>query len=354
MPRISRRPPSKIGAPPGALIHVGQRHLAQPKITCLLYTPHSLEVQTISPEAMLTWRCPTAGLAWIDVIGLHDTALMTRLGELFGIHPLAQEDILNTTQRPKLALFDNHIFLTLKSLKWQAQVGVLRPEQISLWLGDNFLISWQEQEPDDFVGIHQRLAHEGGMLRRLDTDYLAYTLLDGVVDHYFLAVEAIDERLTQLEENILVAPDSTLVASLYHIKRELVALRQAVWPLREVLGQLMRHETPLVTPATAPYWRDVYDHVVQVIELTETLRDVASGLLDIHLSNLSQRTNEVMRVLTIIATFFIPITFIASVYGMNFEFMPELHWPAAYPLVLLLMLAVSAALWVYFRRKKWF
>ncbi len=354
MPRISRRPRTKIGAPPGALVHVGQRHLTQPKVTCIHYTPEALTIEELAPEAIPAWRTAISGVAWLNITGLHDVPLMAHLGQIFGIHPLAQEDILNTTQRPKVDLFDNHLFLTLKSLKWQPGTGPVQAEQISLWLGDNFLISWQEKEPDDFEAVYQRLSHEGGRLRRLDTDYLAYTLIDGVVDNYFVAVEALDEQLAHLEENILGTSGPTLLRQLYHVKRELYALRQAVWPLREVLGKLLRHETPLVTSATTPYWRDVYDHVVQIIELTEALRDVASGLLDVHLSNLSQRTNEVMRVLTVIATFFIPITFIASVYGMNFDFMPELHWPAGYPLVLLLMLGVTLSLFWYFRRKKWF
>ncbi len=347
------RPPEKIGAPPGTLIHTGRRKMQIPRVYRLNYTAEQLdevELPADAPESQL--RAPS-GITWLDVVGLHETGLMEQIGAAFHIPPLAQEDVLSTTQRPKLDQFDSQLFLTFRALKWDNQEHLLQSEQVSLWFGEDFVVSWQEQEPNDFLVIRQRLRNEGGRMRRGGTDYLAYTLLDVVVDNYFVTMEALGDWIEVLEEEILTNPSPTALSRIYQSKRELYFMRHAVWPLREVLIQLDRQTLPAITENSRPYWRDIYDHIVQIIDLIETFREVLAAMLDVYLSSVSNRTNEVMRVLTVIATIFIPLTFVTSLYGMNFEFMPELHWPAAYPVLLLLMLVITLMMLWYFRRKKW-
>jgi magnesium transporter len=300
-----------------------------------------------------------ASVAWINVDGLHQVEVLGDLGERVGLHPLVVEDILNTAQRPKLEDYGEYLFVVLKSLYHSAAprgaVGHGDPEieQISLVLGPTYVLSFQEREGDEFEPVRDRIRTDKGRVRKAGADYLAYTLIDLIVDQYFAVLERFGDQIEALEEELIAAPTPETAHAIHHLKREMALLRKSTWPLRELLGALERSESPLIDESTKLYLRDVYDHTIQVIDTVETFRDVLSGMLDIYLSSVSNRMNEVMKVLTVISTVFIPLTFIAGVYGMNFRHMPELGWPWAYPAVWLVMLVIAVLMVLYFVRKKW-
>jgi len=287
------------------------------------------------------------------VDGIHQVEVLELLGECFGLHPLVLEDILNTDQRPKMEDFSEYIFVVLKTFSYNDQSDEVEPEQISLILGPSLVLSFQERAGDVFDPIRERIRNGKGRIRRMGADYLAYALLDSIVDHYFIVLEQVGEDVEFLEEELVTNPTPETLQTIHNLKREMIFLRKSVWPLREVIGALERGESSLIKESTGIYLRDVYDHTIQVIDTIETFRDMISGMLDIYLSSVSNRMNEVMKVLTIIATIFIPLTLVAGIYGMNFQYMPELGWRWGYPIVWLVMLVIGAVMLVYFRRKKW-
>ncbi|MFB0509709.1 MAG: magnesium/cobalt transporter CorA, partial [bacterium] len=290
-------------------------------------------------------------VTWINIDGIHKVEVIEKIGNCFNLHPLILEDILNTGQRPKIEDFGEHIFLVLKMLYYLEKEITI--EQVSLILGPNFVISFQEREGDVFNNIRERIRNNKGRIRKMGADYLAYSLLDAIVDGYFVILEKVGEEIEDIEEKLIKNPTPKTVQIIHNLKREMISLRKSVWPLREVVGVLERGESALIKKTTGIYLRDVYDHTIQVIDTIETYRDMISGMLDIYLSSISNRMNEVMKILTIIATIFIPLTFIAGIYGMNFRFMPELGWRLGYPAVLFIMVIIGIVMLFYFRRKKW-
>jgi magnesium transporter len=292
-------------------------------------------------------------VAWININGIHDIALVEAVGECFGLHPMILEDIVNSSQRPKCEEFDDYLFIAMKMLAFVETTSKLESEHVSLILGSSFVISFLEDEGDVFDAIRHRIRTGGGRIRTMKADYLAYCLMDAIVDHYFLAVERIGDRVEMYEERILTDPQPNDIQEIHRFKRELLPLRKAVWPLREVLGAIAKSDSQLLRPETRVFWRDLYDHTVQVIDMVETSRDILASLHDAYLSSLSNRMNEVMKILTIISTIFIPLTFIVGVYGMNFDFMPELKWRLGYFVVWGVMLAIGISLYVFFKRRKW-
>jgi len=308
------------------------------------------EVKTIE-ECFPFKDTPT--VTWINIDGLHEVEITEKIGKHFSIHPLILEDILHTGQRPKMEDFEDYIFLLVKMFYYDEKANEIKLEQVSLLIGSNFVISFQEREGDVFNPIRERLRNNKGRIRRMRADYLGYALLDTIVDNYFIILEKIGEKIENMEEELVTRPTPETLQTIHNLKRELIVLRKSIWPLREVVNSLERGESPLINETTGIYLRDVYDHTIQVIDTIETFRDMVSGMLDIYLSSLSNKMNEVMKVLTIIATIFIPLTFVAGIYGMNFEFMPELKWHWGYFAALLVMAAVSVFMVFYFRRKKW-
>ena len=343
----------KAGLPPGTLIHVGERKSERTRITLLDYgEDHCEEREVVGIDECLQDKDPRS-IIWINVSGLHQVDLIEKLNKCFGLHPLVVEDILNTNQRPKLEDFGGYMYIVLKMIFLTDPRQEVMTEQVSLILGPNYLISFQESETDVFEPIRERIRSGKGRLRKLGADYLAHALLDTIVDHYFIILEKLGEDVEDLEEALTNNPVPRTLQAVHHLKREMILLRKSVWPLREVISGLERAETPLIQPTTGIYLRDIYDHTIQVIDNIETFRDMLSGMIDIYLSSISNRMNEIMKVLTIIATIFIPLTFIVGLYGMNFKYMPELEWRWGYPLVLLILLTVSVFMLFYFRRKKW-
>jgi magnesium transporter len=292
-------------------------------------------------------------VTWINISGLHDTALIGEVGRIFNLHPLLLEDILNTDQRPRLEPYDDYIYIVLKMLHWHETTTSIEIEQVSLLVGKTFVLSFEEGEDDIFDPLRQRLNNEQGRLRTCGSDYLAYAILDTIIDNYFIILEQISDQLEALEDEVITDPTPRTLDTIQALKRELLYLRKVVWPLREAIGRLSRGDIPFFEQTTLIYIRDVYEHVIQIIDSVETFRGIVSGTLDIYLSSVSNKMNEIMKVLTIIATIFIPITFLTSLYGMNFHYMPELDWPFAYPLLWLIILITSGALLLYFKRRDW-
>ncbi len=292
-------------------------------------------------------------VTWINVDGVHNVPLLEKLGECFGLHRLVMEDIMNTDQRPKMEDYGEYLYLVLKMLA-SGKNGEIVTEQISLILGANFVLSFQEGiEGDVFNLIRERLRTGKGRIRKMGADYLAYSLLDAVVDNYFVILEKFGDKIESIETELIGNPTQKTVQRIYQLKREMIFLHNAVWPLREVVSALGKHESALISEATAPYLRDVYDHVIHIIDSVDIYREMLSSMLDMYLSSVSNRLNEVMKVLTVISLIFMPLTFIAGVYGMNFKYMPELEWRYGYFFALFLMLGISVLMLFYFKRKKW-
>jgi magnesium transporter len=331
----------------------------KPKITIIDYDEQHFQETEVkeAAECFVFKEKPT--VTWINIDGLHQVDILEKLGACYGIHPLVLEDILSD-QRPKIEDYDDYIFIVLKMLYYNedGDEGLgdskIDFDQVSMILGPNFIMSFKEKEVDVFNPLRDRLRTAKGRIRKQGPDYLAYSMIDAVVDHYFVIMEKLGDRFEDLEDAVVAHPEPGILPTIYNLKRDMLFLRKSVWPLREAISKMQRTDSPLVSEATKIYLRDVYDHTIQVIENIETFRDMSASLLETYLSSLSNKLNEVIKVLTIISTIFIPLTFLAGLYGMNFRYMPELESPLGYPAVLFLMMLVVAIMMLYFKRKGWF
>lgn len=346
----------KPGTSPGTLTPEPAPPAAKVTIQVISYSPSSIVEKTVeTAEEVFPYR-DAPGLTWINVNGLHDVALLQKLGEHFDLHPLALEDVVNTGQRPKIEDYDSQEFIVFKQLHW---AGRIETEQMCLFLGKNYVITIQEDPGDCFEVIRERLRKGTGRLRRMGVDYLAYALIDALVDQAFPLLEAVGERIETLEEEVLANPTRATLGAIREVKHDLLQLRRSAWPQREVIHAMQREDSRFVKKETRVYLRDLYDHTIQILDIIETYRDLTAGMLDIYLSSLSNRMNEIMKVLTIISTIFIPLTFLVGVYGMNFDThagplsMPELRSPYGYVTLMGLMAATAGAMLLFFRRKKW-
>ncbi len=353
MQKLSRKRAKKAGLPSETLVYTGDMKDEQINVNIINYDETNfLETRLSAVEACIPYKDRPA-VTWINVDGVHNVPMLEKLGDCFGLHRLVMEDILNTDQRAKMEDFGDYFYIVFRMLS-SGKNGETDSEQISLVLGTNFVLSFQEGVKGDvFNLIRERLRTGKGRIRRMGADYLAYSLLDAVVDNYFIILEKFGDKIELLEAELIENPMQKTVQRIYQLKRELIFLHNAVWPLREVLSSLGKHESPLVREATVPYVRDVYDHVIHVIDSVDIYREMLSGMLDMYLSSVSNRLNQVMKVLTVIATIFMPLTFLAGVYGMNFKHMPELEWYWGYPFVLLIMTGIAVFMLFYFKRKKW-
>jgi len=353
MPKLIQKRSRKIGLPPGTIVHVGEKKVNKAKIAIIDYDEaHFQEKEAKNVEECFPFKDkPT--ITWINIDGVHQVDIIEKIGKHFDLHPLVLEDIVNTGQRPKMEDFVDYIFIVLKMLYYDEKKKEINTEQVSLILGSNFVISFQESEGDIFDPIRERIRSDRGRIRKMGADYLAYALIDEAVDNYFMILEKLGERIEDIEDELVTNPTPETLHTIHNLKREMILLRKSVWPLREVISRLERWESSLIQKSTGIYLRDVYDHTIQVIDAIETFRDMLSGMLDIYLSSISNRMNEVMKVLTIIATIFIPLTLIAGIYGMNFKYMPELEQPWGYPVAFLIMFSIGIIMVIYFRKKKW-
>jgi len=353
MSRLVKKVSKKRGLMPGALVYVGEKKISKVRITILDYD----EAQFEEKEATTVEECfpfkdkPT--VTWINVNGIHDVEVIEKIGKHFELHPLLLEDVLNTAQRPKMEDFESYIFFVLKIFRYNDEKHEVEIEQVSLVLGSNFLFSFQEGKGAAFEAVRERIRKAKGRIRKAEADYLAYALLDATVDSYFTVLEKLGEKIEDTETELAINPTPETLQTIRSMKKEMIFIRKSVWPLRELVSGMERGESALIQQATEVYLRDLYDHTIQVIDTVESFRDMVSGMLDIYLSSISNKMNEVMKVLTIFAAIFIPLTFVAGIYGMNFEFMPELRWPWGYFTILAVMGGIAGGLLIHFKRKKW-
>lgn len=372
MQKLEMHLAKQTGLAPGTPVFIGEQKVEQIKISILDYDRERLHVHNdASAEACLPYR-DASTITWINIDGVHDTQLVERLGQHYGLHPLVIEDILNTRQRLKVDLFDEYLLVVLKMAWFDEASREITIEQVSIVLGRNFVLTFQEEgDGDVFDSIRTRLTEHTGRIRNAGADYLAYALMDAVVDGYFAILDYFGDQIEELDDAITEAPDPKLLPIIHAIKRELIVFRRTVTPLRTMMRDLSASvrspayagnsgpqnshaiPVPLIQESTAIYLRDLYDHVIQVIESTETFRDMMSGIHDVYLSSVSNKMNEIMQFLTIIGTIFIPLTFIAGIYGMNFRVMPELRWRWGYFAVLGLMVGIGIGLLIYFKKKRW-
>lgn len=359
MPKSHNIRSKKIGLPPGTLVHLGEKKAEKVKITLTYFESDRFEEKEItSIEESFPYRERT-GVLWINIDGLHDVNILEKLGTFFAIHPLVLEDVLNTGQRPKIDFTVNYIFMVLRMLQYYEKEKILDSEQVSIVCGTNFVISFQEKQIDVFDPVRDRIRNNKGKIRKEGADYLFYSLIDMIVDNYFAILEKMEDRIDALENELLTNASRGTLHKIHSLKREILQLRKSIWPLREIINGLIRGDSPLVKENTRIYFRDVYDHTIHIIDTIENFRDIISGMLDIYLSSMSNKLNEIIKVLTIIATIFIPLTFIAGLYGMNFNTntspwnMPELNWYYGYPMLLFLMAVIGIVMLVYFRKKHW-
>lgn len=340
---------------PGTLVHVGVVPQSATRMTVVDYGKQYFEQATFeSIDEILKYK-HSETITWVIIEGLTNIDVIAEIGEKFDIHDLVLEDILNTHQRPKFEEHDDHLYIVLKCLFLKQDELSINYEQVSILLLRNFVFVFKEQTDDFFLPLQRRIVNSKGRLRGLGSDYLTYTILDAIVDQNFILIDALNEAINELEENLLVsAPSQDMLITIQKLKREVIGVRRHVSPVRELMAAMQRTESELIAEKTLIYLRDVSDHVLRVIESVEVCRDVLTGLLDIYLSNVSNKMNEVMKVLTVFATIFIPLTFIAGIYGMNFEYMPELKWKWSYPLLMFGFVTTPIVLLVYFKKKKWF
>lgn len=347
-----KRRSTKTGLPPGSLVHLGERKLDHARLTLVAYGPEGFAEQAFESPADCAGCASKYPNKWLNVYGLHEPEILAQLGRQFNLHPLVLEDILNTDQRPKVDEYDDYLFVVARFFDYDEKTATVVSEQVSLIIGRDFLLTFQEQPTGNFGPVRDRLRQEKGLIRRSGLDYLAYALLDAIVDRYFAVLESLGDRAEKLEEQLITHPNGEVLTTLHHLRREATALRRAVWPLREVINNLTRN-TEFFGASVEPYMRDIYDHTVHIIESLEAIRDLIAGLLDIYLSTVSNRVNQEVRGLTVLALVFLPSTLLAGVFGMNFRNMPLLDQPDGFWLIIGAMASVATVLAVIFWRRRW-
>lgn len=353
MSKILRKHSKKVGLPPGTVVYTGKPTDKEIEFSIIDYDPeHVTEIPRATLEECKVYL-DTPATTWIDICGIHDSKVVEEIGKHFNLHSLMLEDIVSGGQRSKLDDYKDNIYIVMRLLKYDEVKDEIEDEQMSLILGSNFVISFSETKKDVYEPVKERIRNKNSRITHRGADYLCYSLIDCIVDHYFLILEKVDDQLEKLEVELVQDPKPKTLQRIQQCKREIALLRKNVWPTRGVINLFRRLETPLIQETTKIYMQDVYDHTIQAIDTIESFRDLSSGLLDIYISNINLRMNEVMKVLTIMATIFVPLTFIASIYGMNFDYIPELHSKWGYPFALSLMLLVTISMLYYFRRKEW-
>ncbi|MCM1987442.1 magnesium/cobalt transporter CorA [Methanococcoides seepicolus] len=352
MSKIFKRS-TKAGLPPGSLIHIGEMKEERVRFTIFDYDEdHFSETEMKTVEECFHSKDKNT-VSWVNIDGIHQVDVIEKIGTHFGLNTLVLEDILNTDQHPKLEDFENYIYVVMKMLSFDEAVNKITTEQVSFILAPKLVLSFQERIGDTFDPVRERLRTSKGRIRKMDADYLAYALIDSIVDNYFIILEKIGDKIDFIEEELVTDPTPDTLQMIHELKREMITLKRSIWPLREIISRLGVMGSPLIMESTNAYLKDVHDHIIHIIDTIETYKEMLSGMLDIYLSSLSNKMNEVMKVLTLVATIFIPLTFIAGVYGMNFQHMPELAWKWGYPVVWIIMISVSMSMVLYFKRMKW-
>lgn len=343
----------KSGMAPGSLVHVGEVHITRSRISLLSYNKETIEERAVESMEDISQYKDLQAVTWVIVEGLSNVEVIESVGKLFDVHPLVLEDILNTHQRPKFEEHENYLYIVLKGLLPEEETFSIHYEQISILVFENVVFTFKEKVDDMFMPVIQRIKNSRGRFRSLGTDYLAHAILDIIVDQNFGIIDSLAETIDAVEEEILTNPTASSLKTMQSVKREIVYMRRFISPLRELLAALLRSDSRLIKEHTLIYYRDVLDHVLRVSESLDSYRDILSNLLDVYNSSISNKMNEVMKVLTVFASIFIPLTFIVGIYGMNFEYMPELKWRWAYPALWVSFVVITVSLLVYFKKKKW-
>ena len=343
----------KAGMPPGSLVHVGDDRAIESKVSIIQYSKQHLEEKVVTSIEDIDHFQESDTVTWVTIEGLKNVELIESIGRVFDIHPLVLEDILNTQQRPKFEEFDDYLYIVLKDLSLEGENSFVAYQQVSLLVLKNLVFIFKEQQDDMFLSLHKRLRNNKGRLRGLGADYLTYVILDTIVDKNFVIIDALDEVISSIEEELSINPTSEILTTIQRIKHDLIYIRRYISPLRDLLLGILRSDNLLIDEKNHIYFRDVLDHVLRVTESLETYRDMLSSLLDIYMSSVSNKMNEVMKVLTVFATIFIPLTFVAGIYGMNFDYMPELKFKWGYPTLWIVFIVIPIVLLGYFKNKKW-
>ncbi|MFX1312457.1 MAG: magnesium/cobalt transporter CorA [Promethearchaeota archaeon] len=349
----SSKKKKKVGLPPGTLIYTGDKEKEKTKIKVIDYTEDYFNIQEFGDIQINLTKIEKPLIRWIDINGLAQVHVIEEIGNQFGLHPLVLEDILSPNQRPKLEDYGSYIFTVLTKLNWNKEEEEFEYEQISLILGENYVISFQERDTNLFNPIYERIQVPKGRVRLMGADYLLYVLIDIIIDNYFLILEKVGEDIENLEDVLIKNPEPETLQLIYRLKRSSIDLRKSIWPIREVINKLQREQSKLIKDDLQIYLRDIYDHIFRISDLLENYRDIIFGMLDLYLSSVSNRMNDIMKVLTIISTVFIPLSFLAGFYGMNFIYMPEFSYPIAYPILIVVMIIIALVMLIFFKRKKW-
>ena len=348
---MDKKKRKKAGLPPGSLVFTGQKHVPNPNVTLLQFNAGELRLQSSEDQIPE----PEAGgfVNWYDIRGLSNVSLIESIGSRYRIHPLVLEDVLNTDQRPKVEDYEDGIFLILNALMWDAEHLQIRKEQVAIFTAENLVISFQEDEDDLFPSVRERLEKASGKIRRRGADFLTYALVDFIIDHYFIVLDYIEAAIEELDAEIRLHSDLSVKTRIHALRLAILKMRKASVPTRDAIGRLYKIDHPVSREETGLFLRDLYDHIIQVNDSIDTYREMINGLYDLHLSEINLRMNNIIKVLTIISTIFIPLTFLVGVYGMNFRYMPELEWKSGYFILWMLMISISIGLIFFFRRKKW-
>jgi magnesium transporter len=345
---------SKTGLEPGTLVHIGEKKVEKVKIKLVIYNSETfIEKELDSIDECIPYKDKPGTNLWLNVDGLDQIEIIESIGNCFNIHPLTLEDVLNTGQRPKMEDYESYVYTVLKMMLLDKEKDEIIIDQISIIFSYNYILSFQEGEVDVLDPLRMRLRNPASRLRKYGVDHLAYSIIDTVIDNYFLILEHFGEEIEELEDQLVMQPSPGILKIIQRYRRIMIILRKSVWPLRELISGMQRIESEIIKDTTRIYLRDIYDHTIQVIDSVEDFRDILSSMVDIYLSSVSNKMNDIMKVLTVIATIFIPLTFIAGVYGMNFEYMPEIKWRWGYPVALLFMAAVATTMLTYFKKKRW-
>ncbi len=342
-----------IGLPPGTLVVTAEKKMEQPKIKIIDYEKENYNIEETTKIDRNLSIIQESNIRWIIIDGITEIEVIEEIGNQFKLHPLVLEDILNTNQMPKFEDYTDYIFIVLKKLLWRKDKLDFDTEQICLVLGTNYVLTFREQESDIFDPILERIRLSKGRVRTMGADYLAYALIDIILDNYFVLQEILGEIIEEIEDKLIIEPKLDILHSIYTLKRSVIDLRKSIWPMREVINKLQREESTLISDKMQFYLRDIYDHIFRIDDSFQNSRDIISGMLDLYLSSVSNKMNDIMKVLTIISTIFIPLSFLAGFYGMNFIHMPEITSPLGYPFLIIAMILISILMIIYFKKKNW-
>jgi magnesium transporter len=354
MQSLVKKQSAKTGLPPGTLVHIGTQHVDRAQIRAVIYNRERIEEHDVTDPAQCRMLADQPGVTWIDVDGVHDVDLVRNLGQQFGLHPLVLEDIVNTGERSKVLDFGDYLFIILKMVYFDAQEDEISSDQISIILGKDFVLSFSEQTGDEFAAVRKQVRDEKNRLREMGSEYLAYRLMDSIVDSYFFVLERMSERIEKLE-NLLLRDETggQFLRDLHNLKRQLLFMRATVTPVKALMEKMVNLQSPLLDPRLKKYWADVCDHTLNVMETMDTLSDMGVGHLEVYLSSIQFRQNDVIRFLTVISTIFLPLTFLVGVWGMNFQHMPEIPWKWGYLMAWSFITCVTLGMLLWFKKKKW-